>query len=182
MLKPKLVSILKHRETELTKEQLGKDIVAGIIVAVIALPLSIALAIASGVTPEKGLITAIIAGFLISALGGSRVQIGGPTGAFVIIVYGIVTQYGMSGLTLATIMAGIFMIVFGLMRFGNVIRYIPYPITVGFTSGIALVLFSTQTKDFFGMDLTEVPTEFFDKWAVYLTIYPVLIWQRRAWE
>lgn len=168
-LKPKLFSIIKHRETELTKEQLGKDIVSGIIVAVIALPLSIALAIASGVTPDKGLITAIIAGFLISALGGSRVQIGGPTGAFVIIVYRIVEQYGMSGLTLATIMAGVFMIIFGLMRFGNVIRYVPYPITVGFTSGIALVLFSTQAKDFFGMQLQEVPSEFFDKWAMYMS-------------
>ncbi|QRN85747.1 STAS domain-containing protein [Clostridia bacterium] len=174
MLKPKLFSILKHREVELTKNKLMNDIIAGIIVAIIALPLSVALAIASGVTPEKGLITAIIAGFLVSFLGGSRVQIGGPTGAFVIIVYGIVAQYGVAGLTIATLMAGSFMIFFGLMKFGSVIKYIPYPTTTGFTSGIAVVLLSTQVKDFFGLSLQSVPSEFFDKWKVYISHFSTL--------
>lgn len=171
MLKPKLLSIIKHRENEFQGGQLGKDIIAGIIVAIIALPLSIALAIASGVTPEKGLITAIVAGFFISLLGGSRVQIGGPTGAFVIIIYGIIQKFGMSGLTLATIMAGILMIIFGLMKFGSVIKFIPYPITTGFTSGIAIVLFSTQIKDFFGLKMQEVPSEFIEKWHAYIQAF-----------
>ncbi len=169
MLKPKFFSIIKHRKTELTKEQLVKDIIAGVVVAIIALPLSVALAIASGVTPEKGLITAIIAGFLISFLGGSRVQIGGPTGAFVIIVFGIIADYGLEGLTIATLMAGIFMIVFGLIKLGGVIQYIPYPIVTGFTSGIAVVLLSTQVKDFLGLNLAEVPSEFFVKWGAYIS-------------
>lgn len=171
MLKPKLLSIIKHRKNEFQGGQLGKDIIAGIIVAIIALPLSIALAIASGVTPEKGLITAIVAGFFISLLGGSRVQIGGPTGAFVIIIYGIIQKFGMSGLTLATIMAGILMIIFGLMKFGSVIKFIPYPITTGFTSGIAIVLFSTQIKDFFGLKMEEVPSEFIEKWHAYIQAF-----------
>lgn len=169
MLKPKLLSILKHRDVELPKKQVVNDLIAGIIVAIIALPLSVALAIASGVTPEKGLITAIVAGFLISFLGGSRVQIGGPTGAFVIIIYGIIAKYGIQGLTIATIMAGIIMIFFGLMKFGSVIKYVPYPITTGFTSGIAVVLFSTQIKDFLGLTMKEVPSEFIDKWKAYFT-------------
>lgn len=169
MLKPKLFSIIKHRDVELSKKQLINDIIAGIIVAIIALPLSVALGIASGVTPEKGLITAIIAGFFISFLGGSRVQIGGPTGAFVVILYGIISKYGVQGLTVATIMAGIFMIFFGLMRFGSVIKYIPYPITTGFTSGIAVTLFSTQVKDLLGLSIKEVPSEFLEKWEAYLS-------------
>lgn len=169
MLKPKLLSIIKHRKQELTKKQLLNDLIAGIIVAIIALPLSVALAIASGVTPEKGLVTAILAGFLISFLGGSRVQIGGPTGAFVIIVYGIVAQYGISGLTIATFLAGIIMVFFGLMKFGSIIKYIPYPTTTGFTSGIAIVLLSTQVKDFFGLTMNSVPSEFVEKWKAYLT-------------
>ena len=168
MLKPKLFSIMKHRDIELTKNQLTNDIIAGVIVAIIALPLSVALAIASGVTPEKGLITAIIAGFLISFLGGSRVQIGGPTGAFVVIVYGIVEQYGITGLTIATLMAGIFMVFFGLMKFGSVIKFVPYPTTTGFTSGIAIVLLSTQVKDFLGLEIENVPSEFFEKWEAYI--------------
>jgi len=168
MLKPKLFSILKHREVELTKSQLTNDVISGIIVAIIALPLSVALAIASGVTPEKGLITAIIAGFFISFLGGSRVQIGGPTGAFVVIVYGIVTEFGVAGLTIATLMAGVMMIFFGLMKFGSVIKYVPYPTTTGFTSGIAVVLLSTQVNDFFGLAIHDVPSEFFEKWKVYI--------------
>lgn len=174
MLKPKLFSILKHRDIELTKNQLLNDVIAGVIVAIIALPLSVALAIASGVTPEKGLITAIIAGFLISFLGGSRVQIGGPTGAFVIIVYGIVTQYGVGGLTVATFMAGCFMVFFGLMKFGSVIKYVPYPTTTGFTSGIAVVLLSTQVKDFFGLSIQDVPSEFFEKWQTYISHFSSL--------
>ena len=169
MLRPKLFSIIKHRDVELTKNQVVNDIIAGTIVAIIALPLSVALAIASGTTPEKGLITAIIAGFLISFFGGSRVQIGGPTGAFVVIISGIIAQYGMQGLTVATIMAGLFMIFLGLMKFGSVIKYIPYPITTGFTSGIAVVLFSTQVKDLLGLSIKEVPAEFIEKWQVYLS-------------
>ncbi len=174
MLQPKFFTILKNREVEFKKNQVMNDIIAGIIVAIIALPLSVALAIASGVTPEKGLITAIIAGFLISFLGGSRVQIGGPTGAFVVIVYGIVTQYGFTGLTIATLMAGCFMIFFGLMKFGSVIKYVPYPTTTGFTSGIAVVLLSTQVKDFFGLSIQNVPSEFFEKWQVYLSEFSTL--------
>jgi SulP family sulfate permease len=166
-LKPKLFSIIKHRKKELTPQQIKNDIVAGIIVAVIALPLSVALAIASGVTPEKGLVTAIIAGFLISLLGGSRVQIGGPTGAFVVIIYGIIAQYGLEGLLISTILAGVFMILMGVFKLGSVIKYIPYPTTTGFTSGIAVVLLSTQIKDFLGLKIDQVPSEFLEKWAAY---------------
>lgn len=169
MLKPKLFSIVKHREKELTKGQLGQDIVAGIIVAVIALPLSVALAIASGVSPEKGLITAIIAGFFISFLGGSRVQIGGPTGAFVVIVYGIIQKYGIQGLIIATIMAGSFLILMGLLRFGDMIKFIPCTITTGFTAGIAVTLLSTQVKDFLGLSIENVPSEFIHKWIAYIS-------------
>lgn len=166
-MKPKLFSIIKHRKKELTVQQVKNDIIAGIIVAIIALPLSVALAIASGVTPEKGLVTAIIAGFLISLLGGSRVQIGGPTGAFVVIIYGIIAQYGLEGLLISTILAGVFMILMGAVKLGSVIKYIPYPTTTGFTSGIAVVLLSTQVKDFFGLKIDHVPSEFLDKWAAY---------------
>lgn len=143
---PKLFSMVKNKE--ISKEQIGKDIVAGIIVAIIALPLSIALGISSGVTPEKGLITAIIAGFVISFLGGSKVQIGGPTGAFVVIIYSIIQDYGLNGLITATIMAGIILVIMGILRFGSLIKYIPKTITIGFTSGIAITLLSTQVKDF----------------------------------
>lgn len=163
-LQPKLISTVK----DYSKEQFFNDVTAGIIVAIIALPLSIALAIASGVTPEKGLYTAIIAGFLISFLGGSRVQIGGPTGAFMVIVYGIVVNYGIEGLTIATILAGLIMILMGIMKFGGVIKYIPYPITTGFTSGIALTIFSSQIKDFLGLSMDSVPVEFLDKWKAYI--------------
>jgi SulP family sulfate permease len=168
MKKPKLFSIIKHSKKELPVSQINKDVIAGIIVAIIALPLSVALAIASGVSPEKGLITAIIAGFLISFLGGSRVQIGGPTGAFVVIVYGIVEKYGMEGLAISTIMAGIILVVMGLMGFGILIKYIPYTVIVGFTSGIAVVLSSTQVKDFLGLEIDQVPSEFFEKWISYI--------------
>lgn len=164
MLVPKLFTVFK----EYDKEQFVKDIIAGVIVAIIALPLSIALAIASGVTPEKGLHTAIIAGFFVSLLGGSRVQIGGPTGAFVIIVFGIIQQYGLEGLTVATIMAGAILMLMGLLQFGSVIKFIPYPITTGFTSGIAVVIFTTQVKDFFGLKIEHVPSEFLEKWKAYI--------------
>ncbi len=171
---PKLFSILKHSDTELKNNQVAKDIMAGVIVAIIALPLSIALAIASGVSPEKGIITAIIAGFCVSLFGGSRVQIGGPTGAFVIIIYGIVEKFGIKGLTIATLMSGIILIIFGLIRFGNLIKYIPYPIVKGFTLGIAVVLFLTQMKDFFGLAGGAVPSEFFEKMSYYATHLPSL--------
>lgn len=169
MKKPKLFSIVKHRKRELKKDQIIKDVIAGIIVAIIALPLSIALGISSGVTPEKGLITAIIAGFFISVFGGSRVQIGGPTGAFVVIVYGIVDKYGLEGLIISTLMAGIMLILFGLFRLGNLIKYIPKSITLGFTLGIAITLLSTQIKDLFGLSIESVPSEFFKKWGAYIS-------------
>lgn len=169
MYKPKLISLLDDKENGFSKEQFFKDLVAGIIVAIIALPLSIALGISSGVSPEKGLITAIIAGFIISLLGGSRVQIGGPTGAFVVIVFGIIQNHGVDGLIIATFMAGIILVLFGLLRFGSLIKYIPYPITVGFTSGIAVTLFSTQVKDFLGLSMTKTPSEFIPKWEAYIS-------------
>ena len=158
-IKPKLFTTLKGY----TVEQFVKDIISGIIVAIIAMPLSIALAIASGVNPEQGLYTAVVAGFFISFLGGSRVQIGGPTAAFVVIIYGIIAQYGMSGLTVATIMAGLILIIMGLLRFGNLIKFIPKTITVGFTLGIAIGMVTGQIKDFFGLQMGAVPAEFTDK-------------------
>ena len=163
MYKPKLISCLKHYD----KKTLSADIMAGIIVGIVALPLAIAFGIASGVSPEKGIITAIVAGLLVSVFGGSKVQIGGPTGAFIIIIYGIIEQYGMSGLTIATFMAGAFLVLFGLLRLGTIIQYIPYPIVVGFTSGIATTIFSTQVKDFFGMQIEKVPSDFVEKWICY---------------
>ena len=162
-LRPKLFDVMKSY----TKKQLIKDIISGIIVAIIALPLSIALAIASGVGPEQGLYTAIIAGFFISLFGGGRVQIGGPTAAFVVIIYGIVASYGTDGLIVATILAGIILVIMGICRFGSLIKYIPYTITTGFTCGIAVTLFIGQLKDFFGMDIASVPSEFLDKVIVY---------------
>lgn len=162
-LKPKLFDIMKGY----TREQLMKDIISGIIVAIIALPLSIALAIASGVGPEQGLYTAIIAGFFISFFGGSRVQIGGPTAAFVVIIYGIVAEYGANGLIVATILAGIILIIMGLCRFGSLIKYIPYTITTGFTCGIAVTLFAGQIKDFLGLSIESVPSEFLSKLISY---------------
>lgn len=163
MFVPKLFTCLKNY----SKEQFLKDLAAGIIVAIIAFPLSIALAIASGVSPEKGLHTAIIGGFIISFLGGSRVQIGGPTGAFIIIVFGIIEAHGLQGLIIATLIAGIFLIIMGLLKIGSMIKYIPYPITSGFTSGIAITIFSTQITDFFGLKISKVPSEFLPKWISY---------------
>ena len=164
-LKPKLFEVMKGY----TKSQLIKDIISGIIVAIIALPLSIALAIASGVGPEQGLYTAIIAGFFISFFGGSRVQIGGPTAAFVVIIYGIVAEYQTDGLIVATILAGIILIIMGICRFGSLIKYIPYTITTGFTCGIAFTLFAGQIKDFLGLSIDSVPSEFLPKIISYIT-------------
>lgn len=162
---PKFFSMIKNKE--ITKQQIMKDIIAGIIVAIIALPLSIALAIASGVSPEKGLITAIFAGFIISFLGGSKVQIGGPTAAFVVIIYSIIQEHGLDGLITAVIMAGFILVIMGLLKFGTLIKFIPKTITVGFTAGIALTLMSTQLKDFLGLKIDNVPSEFIPKWECY---------------
>ena len=162
-LKPSLWATMKHYD----RKMFTSDLMAGIIVGIVALPLAIAFGIASGVTPEKGIITAIVAGLIVSVFGGSKVQIGGPTGAFIIIIYGIIQQYGMEGLAIATLMAGVFLILFGLLHLGTIIKYIPYPIIVGFTSGIAVTIFTTQIKDLFGLDLKEVPSDFIEKWIVY---------------
>ncbi len=160
---PKLFSTLKNY----SKELFYADLMAGIIVGIVALPLAIAFGIASGVTPEKGLFTAVIAGFIISFLGGSKVQIGGPTGAFIVIVYGIVQEFGVTGLAIATMIAGVMLIAMGLLKLGSVIKFIPYPVVVGFTSGIALTIFTTQIKDLFGMQTGELPGDFIHKWITY---------------
>ena len=161
---PKLFTLWK---AGIPRAQLRKDLFAGITVGIVALPLAIALAIASGVTPEKGLITAIIGGVVISAFGGSRVQIGGPTGAFIVIVYGIVQKYGVEGLTIATLMAGVMMMLMGLLRFGNLLKFFPHTLVLGFTSGIAVIILSSQVKDFLGLDMGEVPSDFIEKWAAF---------------
>lgn len=163
-IQTKLFSCLKTYN----KKTFMSDLMAGIIVGIVALPLAIAFGIASGVTPEKGIITAIVAGLVISLFGGSKVQIGGPTGAFIIIIYGIIQKYGFEGLTIATLMAGFFLVLFGLLRLGTIIKYIPYPIVVGFTSGIAVTIFTTQIKDLFGLTLPSNPSDFIEKWGVYL--------------
>ena len=144
---------LFHKFKGYNKQKFTADLMAGIIVGIVALPLAIAFGIASGVSPEKGILTAIIAGFAISAFGGSRVQIGGPTGSFIIIIYGIIQQYGLQGLAIATVLAGLFLILLGVLRLGTIIRYIPYPIIVGFTSGISLTIFSTHGKDLLGLHI-----------------------------
>jgi len=166
IFKPKFFSLLK---SGYSKVQLRNDVMSGIIVGIVALPLAIAFAVASGVSPEKGLITAIVAGFIISFLGGSRVQIGGPTGAFIVIVYGIVSQYGIEGLMISTVMAGFILIAFGLLRLGSVLKFIPHPLIVGFTSGIALIIFSSQVKDALGLEISQVPSEFINKWGAYFS-------------
>jgi SulP family sulfate permease len=160
--KPKLFSVLREG---ITREQFLRDLVAGLIVGVVALPLAIAFAIASGVSPDKGLVTAIVAGAIISAFGGSRVQIGGPTGAFIVIVYAIVQEHGVAGLTIATFIAGFLIIIMGIARMGNLLKYIPYPLIVGFTSGIAVIILSSQIKDFFGLPVESLPADFVAKWA-----------------
>ncbi|MCB0638510.1 MAG: hypothetical protein KDC54_17895, partial [Lewinella sp.] len=163
MFVPKLVTTLG----QYTRKDFSADVVAGVIVGIVALPLAIAFAIASGVTPERGLYTAIIAGFFISALGGSRVQIGGPTGAFVVIVYGVIQQYGLEGLIVATMMAGLLLIVMGFAKLGAVLKFIPQAVVVGFTSGIAVIIFSGQIKDLLGLQMDAVPAAFVDKWEAY---------------
>ena len=162
--KPKMLSAIRNYN----KQTFMADLMAGIIVGIVALPLAIAFGIASGVSPEKGIITAIVAGLFISLFGGSKVQIGGPTGAFIVIVYGIIQQYGIQGLTIATLMAGVFLILLGVLRLGTIIKYIPYPIVVGFTSGIAVTIFTTQIKDLLGLTMTSVPSDFIEKWIAYI--------------
>lgn len=160
---PKLFALFKNY----SKERFISDLMAGVIVGIVALPLAIAFGIASGVTPEKGLITAIIGGFIVSFFGGSSVQIGGPTGAFIVIVYGIIHNFGIEGLAVATFIAGIMLLLMGLLRLGTIIKFIPYPIVVGFTSGIALTIFTTQIKDLFGLHIDKVPGDFLSKWVLY---------------
>ncbi len=160
---PKLFTTLR----QYSKQKFFSDLMAGIIVGIVALPLAIAFGIASGVSPEQGLITAIIAGFIISFLGGSTVQIGGPTGAFIVVVYGIIQEFGMEGLAIATVLAGVMLLLMGFLKLGTVIKFIPYPIIVGFTSGIALTIFTTQMKDLFGLTMENVPADFLSKWGAY---------------
>ncbi len=161
--RPKLWSALRHYNTA----KLQADIIAGVVVGIVALPLAIAFGIASGVSPTIGLITAIIGGFMVSAFGGNSVQIGGPTGAFIVIVYGIISRFGLEGLAVATFMAGLILVLMGVFKLGTVIKFIPYPIVVGFTAGIALTILSTQVNDFFGLGLKDLPGEFISKWGVY---------------
>ena len=173
MFVPKSVVCLKEGYT---RERLLRDVVAGVVVGIVALPLALAFAIASGVPPERGLYTAVIAGFLISALCGSRVQIGGPTGAFVVIVYGIVQKFGYDGLVVCTLLAGAMLVVLGLARLGGLIKFIPYPVITGFTSGIAVIIFSGQVKDFLGLKMGTVPAAFGDKWVAYAEHFKSLDW------
>ncbi|CDB98557.1 sulfate permease [Bacteroides sp. CAG:443] len=171
---PKLFSTLKNY----TKTDFTTDLMAGIIVGIVALPLAIAFGIASGVSPEKGIITAIVAGFIISFLGGSKVQIGGPTGAFIVIIYGIIQQYGIEGLMVATMMAGVLLILLGIFKLGTIIKFIPYPIIVGFTSGIAVTIFTTQIADIFGLQFggEKVPGDFIGKWILYFHHFDTVNW------
>ncbi|MBQ9656477.1 MAG: sulfate permease [Prevotella sp.] len=174
--KPKMLAAIKHYD----RKTFMADLMAGVIVGIVALPLAIAFGIASGVSPEKGIITAIVAGLAISLFGGSKVQIGGPTGAFIVIVYGIIEQYGMQGLTVATLMAGVFLIMLGVLRLGTIIKYIPYPIVVGFTSGIAVTIFTTQVKDLLGMSMDVVPSDFVEKWIAYVGHFSAIDWWSAA--
>ena len=169
---PKLFSTFRSYN----KERFVQDLIAGMIVAVVAIPLAIAFGISSGVGPTEGLVTAIIAGFIISALGGSKVQIGGPTGAFIVIIYGIIQQHGLTGLLIATIMAGILLILMGLFKLGNVIKFVPYPVIIGFTAGIAVTIFSTQMNDLFGMGIQDAPADFIHKWICYFQHWRDINW------
>src|SRR5258708_2150548 len=164
-LEPKLLTLLRDGYT---REQFQGDLLGGLTVGIVALPLSIALAIASGVKPEQGLYTAIFAGFVIAVLGGTRAQISGPTGAFIVIVYGIVEKYGYEGLVVATLMAGVMLIAMGLVRMGSFLKFVPYPVVVGFTSGIALIIFSSQVADLLGLKIDKVPADFVAKWIAYV--------------
>lgn len=172
--RPKLFTMMKTY----TKADFMTDLMAGIIVGIVALPLAIAFGIASGVSPEKGIITAIVAGFIISFLGGSKVQIGGPTGAFIVIIYGIIQEYGIDGLMVATMMAGVLLILLGIFKLGTVIKFIPYPIIIGFTSGIAVTIFTTQIADIFGLDFKgeKVPGDFIGKWILYFHHFDTVNW------
>ena len=172
VFRPKLFSTLKNYN----KEKLIQDLIAGMIVAVVAIPRAIAFGISSGVGPTEGLVTAIIAGFIISAFGGSKVQIGGPTGAFIVIIYGIIQQHGLTGLLIATIMAGILLILMGVFKLGNVIKFVPYPVIVGFTAGIAVTIFSTQMNDLFGMGIQDAPADFIHKWICYFQHWRDINW------
>ena len=163
-LTPKLFSLLR---AGISREQIRKDVVSGVIVGIVALPLAIAFSIASGVPPGKGLVTAIVGGFFISAFGGSRVQIGGPTGAFIVIIYGIVEKHGVDGLIIATFMAGIMLVAMGLLRAGKLLKYFPHTLVVGFTSGIALIIFTTQIKDLYGLRMGALPSGAIQQWAAY---------------
>lgn len=169
---PKLFTSLKGYNMARLKD----DVIAGIVVGIVALPLAVAFGIASGVTPTVGLITAVIGGFLVSALGGCSVQIGGPTGAFIVIIYGIIQQFGLTGLAIATVLAGLILVALGLFRLGTVIKFIPYPIVIGFTSGIAVTIFSTQITDFFGLETGALPSDFISKWGVYITHFATMHW------
>ena len=172
--RPKLFTMMKTY----TKADFMTDLMAGIIVGIVALPLAIAFGIASGVTPEKGIITAIVAGFIISFLGGSKVQIGGPTGAFIVIIYGIIQEYGIEGLMVATMMAGIILVLLGIFKLGTIIKFIPYPIIIGFTSGIAVTIFTTQIADIFGLNFNgeKVPGDFIGKWILYFHHFDTVNW------
>ncbi len=170
---PKIFTVLKENYN---KKQFSSDLMSGIVVGIVALPLAVAFAVASGVSPEKGLITAVVAGFLISLFGGSRVQIGGPTGAFIVIVVGIISQYGFNGLLISTILAGLILILFGLLKLGSLLKYFPHPLIVGFTSGIALVIFTTQVKDALGLEIDNVPSGFLHKWGSYFQFLETINW------
>jgi len=172
VFQPKLFQAVRHYN----RKQLAQDTLAGIIVGIVAIPLAIAFGISSGVGPTEGLITAIMAGLLISLFGGSKVQIGGPTGAFIVVIYGIIQEFGTSGLAIATIMAGMLLVMMGLAHLGTVIKFVPYPVIVGFTAGIALTIFSTQMNDFFGMGLEDIPANFVDKWVYYAQHFHVNWW------
>ena len=175
-MKNRLVPQLFKDLRDYNKETFLKDLTAGIIVGVVALPLAIAFGIASGVSPTEGLITAIIGGFLVSLLGGSKVQIGGPTGAFIVIVFGIIQKHGIDGLALATLMAGVMLVLLGLLRLGSLIKFVPYPIIVGFTAGIAVTIFTTQVKDLFGLQVTDLPGDFLCKWEAYFSAFGTTSW------
>ena len=172
VFQPRIIECLKNYG----KQQFSADMMAGVIVGIVAIPLAIAFGIASGVGPTEGLITAIIAGFIISAFGGTKVQIGGPTGAFIVIIYGIIQQFGLVGLMIATILAGIMLIIMGLTKMGSIIKFVPYPVIIGFTGGIALTIFSTQMNDFFGMGIEGVPADFIEKWICYFTNITSVNW------
>jgi len=169
---PRIIETLRNY----SKQKFSADVMAGIIVGIVAIPLAIAFGIASGVGPTEGLVTAIIAGFIISALGGTKVQIGGPTGAFIVIIYGIIQQHGLAGLMIATVMAGIMLLAMGFSKLGSVIKFVPYPVIVGFTGGIALTIFSTQMNDFFGLGIEKVPAGFIEKWVCYFQNFSSVNW------